>query len=123
MKQTKRPDFNETKKKLLEDPTFILSHMFLDDFCSKIDMDSEEVKAITESDEWALGMTVNGVTVDGIKMNDFLDKLWESNYESMVMKEAKKMMNKKWDETFGGIQEFTEKALTILNDKLRYDWE
>ena len=116
-------NWNETRKKLVKDDQRLLSHIFMDQFASDLDYEDEKVVAMVDSNEWNLSMEVNGVRVDDIGLEDFLQKMWTVNYESMIKEEAEKMMNKKWDETFGEIQEFTEKAQTILSDKLCYDWE
>lgn len=115
-------NFNETKKMLLRDNSSFLSHLFLDQFCNAIDMDSEEVKAITESDEWTLKMEVNGVTVDNIGINKAIETIWARNFKKMIENRAQELFQNKWDSSFGKIEDAIYEASNIKHAIDHWDW-
>jgi len=71
-------NWSETRKKLVKDEGSLLSHIFMDQFVSDLDYDDEKVKAMVDSNEWNLSMDVNGVRVDNIGLEKFLQNLWDS---------------------------------------------
>lgn len=102
-------DWSDAKKKLLRDRKSILSHMFLNNV-HKTELAMEILK---EQDDWNVTIKVNGVEVLPINVDEFLNDLWKRHSELLVEEKAQELFEKKWEEEFGGIEEFLDKTREI----------